>query len=345
MFRCLPVAAGLIDAQLRFLDVNDAFLTCLSMGRDQLLAQSIDLLTPPGTDHVNRQGCLQLEADDMPGRWSAGVLTGPGTVIDMVVAASRFVDRGEIRFMLTLQRSDPLDWLQRSFDDAPVGLVVTDQRGRLIRANRTVTRQTGATSAQKLAGLAGSAQDVQSGRTRVSLGPAGPARRWFDRVSTQLESDTGQRLTVTALHEVTRDLMARLQEHTRMQQQMLVLRAVPVPVAQLLDGRIVMVNPAFARFLLRPESELVGTLVAAMLDLPGQSGAPGQTDAPGQKNQLAPSGSPTVFVLAGGERRHGLVNLSPLHPSRRDGSQVMMILPCDAQGAALPLTASYGTDG
>ncbi len=266
MFRYLPVAAALLDEAFTLLDVNEAFHALTHYGRDQLIGKPVATLSDTPDECPSTQGCMQLGQDGATrARWSATVVSGTGRNLDLVVLANAFNDRGAARFMLVWQDPSHADWLLRGFDDSPVGFVVTDERGRLVRANRTVTAMTGAVSRLKLARLAGSGSETRSGGTRVALRQPRRATQWFDRLATQITSPDGQVLTLTALREVTVEHERRAQLQAELRQHVALLRAIDLPIACVVGEIIVMANLALGRLLGRRDEQLLGQPVNSVL--------------------------------------------------------------------------------
>ncbi|MEZ5739132.1 MAG: PAS domain S-box protein [Burkholderiaceae bacterium] len=215
------------------------------------------------------------------------------------------------------------DWINRVFEQAPMGMVVRDQTGRVLRSNARMRQILGEASDDEIAkalsgpqahvagqGAAGTAGD------RVAL-PTSQGIRWLDQRVVKLsasgdEPESTQTLTVvcdrTREHELTAELQAALLRQSAL------LRSVSTGLAHVIGETIVLANPAMLRLAGRGEHELIGRTVESLFDDPADRAALREALTGSLKGQ--PLRRTVERRTASGQRIRSELHLQQVEPGR-----------------------------
>lgn len=169
-----------------------------------------------------------------------------------------------------------IDWNERAFDQAPVGMLLTDKNGELLQANKSLTRITGLKDDSDLLFLADQARlamttvkessddGAEFANGRFSLRHKSGAIQWLDGSSTNLTSTTGAEITVTAIKDATREQLLKTELTSSLLRQSALLRCMDAGLAHVIGELVVQVNPALLGLTGKPENELLGQPVEVL---------------------------------------------------------------------------------
>lgn len=165
------------------------------------------------------------------------------------------------------------DRFQRLFDQAPVGLVVTEPDGQVRRANREFKRLIGMTQEELRAlgpifvaptGAPGAVGVVETRELSASTHfrelwqRADGQTLWLDRVTQVVEAIDGSVVHFTVVANVTREMQAYSQLQSAMNEYRVLLDATAAGVLKLQRGRIIRANEALEHMFMVRAIDLLG---------------------------------------------------------------------------------------
>ncbi len=174
-----------------------------------------------------------------------------------------------------------ISYADRGFDHAPVGMVLTNVDGGLVRANKTLSKITGLNEPADLEALAhrihaetAASRDTakqgaeqHSSRFRIQHGSNGEAV-WLETHSAQLKSAQGEHLTLTAISDATDEQQLKSELSSSLLRQSALLRSMDAGLAHVVGEIVVQVNPALAELLGKTEQQLLGQPIEVLFGSP-----------------------------------------------------------------------------
>ena len=296
-----PVPTTIQDAQFRILLANRATCELFGMTQEELLGTDPTYLYSEDSLRaglLDRQRVRESTSDPTAVK-IVGVreLVNPrtGEAISFRAEATRVIGlNGEtmwcamlfdLRKTLALETRlrAQIEWMERAFDNAPVGMLVTRAgNGSLVRVNKTLSQITGLTDEAKLSALAGKviAQErhvLADGRgerrrhvqsRRFSLTNGNGEQQWLDGFATELTSAEGESVIITVINDATREQLLKNELSTSLMQQSALLRCMDAGMAHVVGEIVVQVNPALLEMIGKPEAQVLGQPLEALFGEP-----------------------------------------------------------------------------
>ncbi len=182
--------------------------------------------------------------------------------------------RQRLQGRLKAQRS----YIERAFDHAPVGLILTRPEGDLIRGNKSLFEITGLSTPAELKSLVRKIRTETGDRAsgagrqscRFSITDKSGNEQWLDAYSTTLDTVTGEPLTVTAISDATDEQQLKSELSSSLLRQSALLRSMDAGLAHVVGEIVVQVNPALAGLLGKTEEQLLGQPLEVLFGSPEQ---------------------------------------------------------------------------
>jgi PAS domain S-box-containing protein len=262
MFRLLfeesPSPKSIQDAQFRILKVNRAYCEVFGYRPGDLIGRDpIEWLAPEDREMVLEQRARTLRGEHLPSTLTRRIVRADGAVrVCRLMRHTTHASDGQRIELITLhdeteeirmQQRLRAYWqrFERFFEQAPVGLMISDSNGRVALVNRMLEDIVGR-QRDRLIGspdALGEADFDASGRGGVRMRTAWTrddgSTRWIDRIDRELEDLDGRPMRLTVVHDVTRERNLRdelIETEERFRQ-----------FAELVDDAIVVADPKLSQ--------------------------------------------------------------------------------------------------
>jgi PAS domain S-box-containing protein len=231
MFRLLfeesPSPKSIQDANFRMLKVNRSYCEMFGYRPEDLIGRDpIEWMAPEDREMIVEQRQRALRGEHLPLTLTRRILQRDGTVrICRLMRHTTHASDGSRIELITLhdeteeirmQQRLRAYWqrFERFFEQAPVGLMISDAGGRVALVNRMLEDIVGR-SRDRLIGLPdalGEARFEAGGRgarQRTIWSRDDGSTRWIDRIDRELEDLDGRPMRLTVVHDVTRERTLR----------------------------------------------------------------------------------------------------------------------------------------
>lgn len=262
MFRLLfeesPSPKSIQDANFRLLKVNRAYCEMFGYDAADILGRDpIEWTAPEDRDMIVEQRHRASRGERLPATLTRRIRHQDGTLrICRLMRRTTHASDGSRIELITLhdeteeirmQQRLRAYWqrFERFFEQAPVGLMITDASGRVALVNRMLEDIAGRPRERLIGssdtlGDAPRDPDARSGtRQRTTLVRDDGSTRWIDRTDRELEDLDGRPMRLTVVHDVTRERHLRdelIETEERFRQ-----------FAELVDDAIFVADPGLER--------------------------------------------------------------------------------------------------
>jgi PAS domain S-box-containing protein len=262
MFRLLfeesPSPKSIQDASFRILKVNRAYCEMFGYQASEIVGRDpIEWAAPEDREMILEQRRRALRGEHLPATLTRRIVHRDGSmrICRLMRHATHASDGARIELItlhdeteeIRMQQRLRAYWqrFERFFEQAPVGLMISDSGGRVALVNRMLEDIVGRPRDR----LIGSPDAL--GEARFEAGGRGGARqrtplvrddgstRWIDRIDRELEDLDGRPMRLTVVHDATRERNLRdelIETEERFRQ-----------FAELVDDAIFVAEPALAR--------------------------------------------------------------------------------------------------
>jgi PAS domain S-box-containing protein len=228
MFRLLfeesPSPKSIQDAQFRILKINRAYCELFGYRPADLIGRDpIEWMAADDREMVLEQRARAVRGEHLPSTLTRRILRADGAVrVCRLMRHTTHASDGQRIELITLhdeteeirmQQRLRAYWqrFERFFEQAPVGLMISDAAGRVALVNRMLEdivgrprdRLIGSPDALGESGFAASGRG--SVRLRTTWTRDDGSTRWIDRIDRELEDLDGRPMRLTVVHDVTRE--------------------------------------------------------------------------------------------------------------------------------------------
>mgnify|MGYP000878145123 CR=1 FL=1 len=262
MFRLLfeesPSPKSIQDASFRLLKVNRAYCEMFGYEASDLIGRDpIDWMAADDREMILEQRQRALRGEHLPATLTRRILHRDGTMrICRLMRHTTHASDGSRIELITLhdeteeirmQQRLRAYWqrFERFFEQAPVGLMISDAGGRVALVNRMLEDIVGRPR-DRLIGSPDALGEARFGlegrggtRQRTALVRDDGSTRWIDRIDRELEDLDGRPMRLTVVHDVTRERNLRdelIETEERFRQ-----------FAELVDDAIFVASPGLGR--------------------------------------------------------------------------------------------------
>ncbi|MFZ4759815.1 MAG: PAS domain-containing sensor histidine kinase, partial [Burkholderiaceae bacterium] len=262
MFRLLfeesPSPKSIQDAQFRLLKVNRAYCEMFGYQAGDLIGRDpIEWMAPEDREMILEQRARALRGEHLPATLTRRILRRDGAMrICRLMRHTTHGSDGQRIELITLhdeteeirmQQRLRAYWqrFERFFEQAPVGLMISDASGRVALVNRTLEDIVGRPRDRLIGSpdALGEARFETNGRgsvrQRTTWSRDDGSTRWIDRIDRELEDLDGRPMRLTVVHDVTRERNLRdelIETEERFRQ-----------FAELVDDAIFVADPALSQ--------------------------------------------------------------------------------------------------
>jgi PAS domain S-box-containing protein len=223
LFEESPSPKSIQDASFRLVKVNRAYCEMFGYEASELLGRDpIELTAPEDREAILEQRARAARGERMPTVLTRRIRRADGglRVCRLMLTTTHASDGSRIELVtlhdeteeIRMQQRLRAYWqrFERFFEQAPVGLMISDASGRVALVNRALEDIVGRPR-DRLIGSPDALGDARfepggpSVRQRTSWVRDDGSTRWIDRIDRELEDLDGRPMRLTVVHDVTRE--------------------------------------------------------------------------------------------------------------------------------------------